>query len=189
MLKNLVPVIALAVATAVSFSPVARADATADGFQKDFNAGAYGEAAAGLKDLAAAGEAKAKAGVGALAFVGAIERLGQSFYRYGMRLPEAREMAMMGPMMRLPIPANPTPEKLTYPAFRTVLENFVADLDRAEANMAALGDTEVKLPVDFTTIKLDFNSDGKPDAGETLGEVMQAVAMQTGPQQCPRPSK
>ena len=185
MLKPLAPIFALATCLTVAASLPARADATVDAFQKDFSAGAYGETVGSLKDLVAAGEAKAKAGAGALAFVGAMEHLGQSFYRYGMRLPEAREMAMMGPMMRLPIPANPTPEKLTYADFRKVLETFVADLDRAEANMAALGDAEVKLPVDFTSIRLDFNSNGKQDAGETLGEVMQAVAMQTGTTQMP----
>lgn len=185
MLKRLASIFVLLAAVFLSLGPSAQADATSDGFLKDFQAGAYGEAAEGLKDLVVAGEAKAKAGVGALAFVGAMERLGQSFYRYGMRLPEAREMGMFGPMMRLPIPANPTPEKLTYPAFRVVLENFVGDLDRADANMAALGDMEVKLPVDFTAIRLDFNSNGAQDPGETLGEVMLAVASQTGTQQMP----
>jgi hypothetical protein len=166
--------------TSALFLAPAQADPATDGFLKDFNAGAYGEAAQGLKDLVAAGEAKAKAGAGALAFVGAIEKLGQAFYRYGARMPEARELGMMGPMARLPIPSNPAPEKLTYATFRDVLETFLKDLDRADAMMAALGDGDVKLPVDFTTIRLDFNSNSQQDPGETLGEIMLALSAQTG---------
>jgi hypothetical protein len=185
MFKRTFGVAAFVVATLLPLLTPAFADSTTDGFLKDFGAGAYGEAAAGLKELVAAGEVRAKAGAGALGFVGAVERLGQNFYRYGMRMPEAREIGMVAPLARLPIPVNPAPEKLTYAAFRTVLETFVADLDRAEANMAALGDAEVKFPVDFTQVRLDFNGNGQQDPGESLGEIMQAMAMQTGTQQMP----
>ncbi len=166
--------------TLVMFFATARADTLTDIFSKNFADGKYGDMASSLKDFAANGEARARASFGALEFLGAIEHLGQSFYTYGMNVPQPRELAGMMPMMRLPIPSNPNPQKLTYADFRKVLETFVADLDQAEADMAQLGETELKLPVDFTAIRLDFNRNGKPDPGETLGEIMQAVAAQSG---------
>jgi hypothetical protein len=176
-MKQLLALIVMTVLTCVT---PARAETAEESFSKNFADGKYGDLATGLKNLAATGEAKARTGLGALAFLGAVEHLGQSFYKHGMNVQQPREMAMMMPMMRLPIPPNPNPEKLTYAKFRTILETFVANLDKAETEMAALGDTDIKLPVDFTAIRLDFNSNGKADPGETLGEIMQAVAMQTG---------
>ena len=180
-MKRIISTILLIIATIVwPLLSVARADTLSETFSKNFAEGKYGELAAGLKDLAASGEAKARASFGALEFLGAVEHLGQSFYKFGINVPQPRELAAMFPMMRLPIPPNPAPQKLTYGDFRKILETFVADLDKAEANMAHLGDTDLKLPVDFTAIRLDFNSNGKPDPGETLGEIMQSMAMQTG---------
>jgi hypothetical protein len=117
--------------------------------------------------------AKAGAGLGMAQFTTAVEHLGQSFYRYGLAAPN-RNM-MMFPVMRMPVPVNPNPEKIDYLAFRKILETLVVDLDAAEASMAKLEDTDFKVPLDLAAVHFDFDSDGKTSPAETLPAVMAAM--------------
>ncbi len=111
--------------------------------------------------------AKVQAGAGMWQFTTAVEHLGQSMFRFGLAAPQRRNM-MMFPVLRMPVPQNTKPEKITYADFRKILETLVLDLDAAEASMAKLGDVDFKLPVDLATIRFDFDSDGKTGQLETL---------------------
>lgn len=109
---------------------------------------------------------------GTLKFGLAIERLGQSLYRYGLASPNERSLGMVLPIMRMPVPANPKPDKIDYQAFRQILVTLVADLDAAEAALASAGDVDAKLPVNLATIGFDFNRDGTRTPEEMLPVLM-----------------
>jgi hypothetical protein len=70
--------------------------------------------------------------------------------------------------LRLPVGANPKPEQLTYPGARKILMNWVDDLQKAEATLVQVTDPEVKLPLHFGLIRLDFDGDGQATEEETL---------------------
>jgi hypothetical protein len=125
-------------------------------------------------DVLADTQAKAGAGVGLLQFTTAVEHLGQSLYRYGLAAPSRNNM-MMFPIMRMPVPPNPEPEKLDYQAFRKILETLVIDLDSAEASLAKLQDVDFKLPVDLAAVHFDFNANGKTETPETLPFILTAM--------------
>ncbi|HEY8504086.1 MAG TPA: hypothetical protein VIL46_05850, partial [Gemmataceae bacterium] len=70
---------------------------------------------------------------------------------------------MMVPVVRLPLPQNPKPEKLTYAGSREILKRFLNDLRAAEATLAAVRAEDVKLPLRVGAVHLDIDGDGKPD--------------------------
>jgi hypothetical protein len=104
---------------------------------------------------------QARFGLGTVQFLRAVEHLSQSLYHYGVRSDRGRQLNI--PFLRLPVPDNPKPERLTYPAARRVLQDLVADLEKAETTLAAVRDDGVKLPLRVGLIRLDLDGDGKPD--------------------------
>lgn len=121
-----------------------------------------GELAKGEQVLERAIEAnpkddQARFGLGMLRFVRAVERLGQSLYEYGVKSDSTST-----PFLRLPIPKNPDPVPVSYPALRRVFERFTADLDKAESTLAGITDDKVKLPLRLAAVTLDMDGDGKP---------------------------
>ena len=101
-----------------------------------------------------AGDDQARFGLGVLQFLYAVEQLGQDLYRHGPRAP----MLVM-PILRLPVPSNPHPEKLSYLAARKIIQRFARNLAEAEATLASISDHGVKLPLHFGMIRLDFTGD------------------------------
>jgi uncharacterized protein (TIGR03000 family) len=104
---------------------------------------------------------QARFGLGTLQFLRAVEHLGQSLHRYGLRSDRGQQMNI--PFLRLPVPANPKPEALTYPAARKVLEELIADLQKSEATLADVQDEDVKLPLRLGLVRLDLRGDGKAE--------------------------
>jgi hypothetical protein len=104
---------------------------------------------------------QARFGLGALQFIRGVEHLGQSLHRYGLRSELGRRLNV--PFLRLPVPANPEPQALTYPASRKILQDLIADLQTAETTLAAVRDEQVKLPLRLGAIRLDLAGTGKAD--------------------------
>ncbi len=104
-------------------------------------------------------DSQARFGLGVIQFFGAVENLGQSFYRYGLR-DVSNSVGNMIPLLRLPVPQNPNPETLTYEDSRRILQSFVDELNVADQTLAKLDDPDVKLPLHITEIKLDFIGNG-----------------------------
>ena len=98
-------------------------------------------------------------GLGVLQFVRAIERLGQSLHRYGLRSERGRRLNV--PFMRLPVPINSKPEVLTYAASRRILQELIDDLTKAESTLSKVRDEKVRLPLRLGLIRLDLAGDGK----------------------------
>jgi hypothetical protein len=91
-------------------------------------------------------------GLAMIRFVHAIEKFGQHHYRHGLE-PATSTLV---PFLRLPVPANPNPERLTYELQRAALQSFLDDLAKVESTLAAMRGKEVKLVLDLEQVKLNF---------------------------------
>ena len=133
------------------------------------------EAAAALEKLIAKkpDDQQARFSLGVVQFLQAIEHLGQSYHRYGLRT--SRLISGQIPLLRLPIPQNPNPEEMTYEAGGKIMETFLAKLTVAEATLAKVDTTDVKLPLHFGRIRLDLNADGNSDQNEALWKLLATV--------------
>ncbi len=117
------------------------------------------------------GDAQARFGQGVLQLLRAVENLAQELHRYGLRSNTPQL-----PFVRLPVPANPNPEKLTYETWRAILRQFSDDLGRAADTLAQVDDPEVKLGLPVGMIQLDLDGDGKTGQDETFWRVFTTVA-------------
>jgi hypothetical protein len=126
---------------------------------------AEGEKALAQVLSATPGDAQARFGLGVIQFVGAVERMVQTFHRYGLRAHAGGDML---PFARLPIPENPKPEPIRYADLRALFVQWTEDLAKAEATLAKVGSADVKLPLHFGLIRLDSNADGKAEPDERL---------------------
>lgn len=114
-------------------------------------------------------DAQAQFGRGVLQVGQAVEHLAQSLLRHGVRAGNNL------PFVRIPVPTNPHPEKLSYKQLRAILQQFVTDLTRAEKTLAGVPPGEVKLPLHFGQIHLDLNGDGKATDDETFWRIFAAT--------------
>jgi hypothetical protein len=138
-----------------------------------------GDLAGGEKALLAhlkdkPGDSQARFSLGVLQALRGIEHLGQNLYRYGA-LHDDRSFVNFIPFLRLPVPRNPDPAKITYEDFRGIFKSVVDDLGKAEATLAKLADPAVKLPLKFGLIRLDLNGDGKAGEDELLWKIYAAI--------------
>ena len=117
-------------------------------------------------------DSEAQLAVGVFATLEAVENLAQNLHKYGLR----RESPRL-PFVRLPVPANPNPEKLTYVKWRLVIEEFIDDLAVADAELSQVDDAEVKLKLPIGKIRLDLNGDGEVEEDETFWKIFAAMAM------------
>jgi len=128
-------------------SSAAWAGASADALRSNLEAGTL---AAGIEALNSSDDAEALAARGTLKFLAAIEHLGQAFHRHGLEV--SRQQVMGFPILRMPVPPNPKPEKLDYAGFRALLATLVDELAAAEKDLAQVGDKPVALPLDLAKI-------------------------------------
>ncbi len=116
---------------------------------------------------------------GMLQMVLAYEGLAQDLYRYGATTPGTPAAAMLlgvGASLES-APANPTPEKLTYTALRTVFMDFLADVDQARIRFEAADlTTDYVIKIDPLKVRIDFDGDGKAGDNETLGALLGDVS-------------
>lgn len=105
-------------------------------------------------------DAQAQYGLGVVRLLQAVENLAQNLHRYGLKSTSPQL-----PFVRLPVPQNPNPEKLTYEKWRGVLQQFNDDLDRAAAVLAKVDDPDVKLRLPVGMIRLDLDGDGTAGHG------------------------
>src|SRR5215831_3606537 len=94
---------------------------------------------------------EARFGLGLVRFARAVERFGQSLYRYGLTPPKTLSV----PLLRFPVPANPAPEPITYQVFRDMLKVFEDDLTSAAAALQKVGDDDVGIVVDLARVRFD----------------------------------
>jgi len=135
-----------------------------------------GHIEAGARDMearvaAAPSDNEARFGLGMIRFAQALEHFGQRQYHYGLRAPSGA----MIPVLRLPVPANPAPEPLSYDKQRENLQALLDDLAKVEATLAPMTDAKTDIVIDLDAVKFDFRGDGKADDSETLGAILAAL--------------
>lgn len=112
----------------------------------------------------------ARFGLGTLQFVRSVEHLSQSLYQFGA-LGGQTTLARQMPLLRLPVPENPKPDKVRYADVRRMLQNMVDDLAKVEDSLAQVKDKRVKLPLHFAQIRLDIDGNGKTEDHEVLWKL------------------
>jgi hypothetical protein len=140
------------------------------------SAEAIAAAEAGLAE--APGDDENRYALGAAQFVRAVERLGQGLYRYGLRGADEDSFAAMAglPILRIPVPRNPSPESITYEALNELLAAFVSDVAAAETTLAGVEAESLALPIDIGAIRLDLDGDGVGAEDEALWRILKQVA-------------
>jgi hypothetical protein len=134
---------------------------------------AAGELASAARLSADPGDNQARFGLGMIRFARAIERYGQTQYRYGLRAPHNVNF----PLLRFPVPVNPAPEELTYAKQREALGTLLADLADIETTLAPMSESRVKIVLDLNAIAFDLRGDGKPDDSEKLSSILASLMM------------
>lgn len=133
-----------------------------------------GQLAAGETALRAAIEAQPANGqlrfeLGIVKFFQAVEGLGQSFYRAGMR----DDFALAGlPLFRLSVPVNPTPKPFTHADWEATLEQFSTRLAACESELAQVPAGDFGVTLDPLEFHLDYDADGKVGPPESLGPLL-----------------
>lgn len=148
-------------------------------FQSALYAGRTADAAAEAERRIAESptDSQARFALGTARFLRAIEHLGQGFYRYGLRNEYNDPTGIAGvPLLRLPVPPNPKPERATYEGIRAVLQTFIEDLASAEQALAAIGEGPIDLPLNLGLIRLDLDGDGASAENEALWVVFREVS-------------
>lgn len=162
-----------AVALAALSLPASADEAAQATARKHLEAGSFAAGDAELSAIIAANPSNndARMGLGAVRFLAAVEHLTQGLYKYGLSSPRS----MIVPILRLPAPPNPNPQRISYSDFRDLLLRFVSDLTSAEAAFAAMDAGDARLPVDLLKIRYDANADGRVDDGERFALVIAYV--------------
>lgn len=160
----------------------AQAGPAADLLTKHLEAGNIAGAEQALTALSTAqNDPEVQFALGGAKFLGAVEELGQGFYRHGLQAPAA----FGAPLFRMPVPENPSPEPLSYPALRTILQTFVDRMAEVDATLAKVGPAgaggqgETKIVLDLAKVRLDLDGDGNASDAESL-PVLLASADPTG---------
>ncbi|MBA1141911.1 hypothetical protein [Mesorhizobium neociceri] len=124
-------------------------------------------------EAAAPGDPASAYAAGAGEFFTALEILAGGLHRHGFESPQS----FMLPLMRLPVPDNPSPEPLTYEQFRAIL---VAFRDRLEKSAATLGsvpaDADIGMVIDLTHVGIDLNEDGAIAPDESMAAIMASLS-------------
>ena len=105
--------------------------------------------------------------LGGVRFLRAIEKTLQTRWRLGMNT-DFSEL----PVLRLPVPANETPDPFTPDAITQLFEVLNTDLVAAAEPLGSIADTDaVDLPIRLTDLWFDINMNASRDEGEGVAEV------------------
>ena len=149
------------------------ADGAPGSFGHGFTALLYGESLDAARGYAEARLAQAPddqtatMALGVAQFAEAVQGLARDLHRHGLTTPEFGIL----PFFRVPVPANPAPEPLTYGQARQMMIDFVARMAFAEATLARVTDPGVQLPLRPALARLDIDGDGVWSDAERFGGV------------------
>jgi hypothetical protein len=111
--------------------------------------------------------------LGIAQFFAALEKLEQDWHRLGLHDSLFGEMI---PFLRLPVPHNVKPERVTNASGRKAIADFVARLGEVSETLAKVGDNaEVKVSLRPGIVRLDFDGDGRAAEDEVLWQVIARV--------------
>ncbi|WP_425052982.1 hypothetical protein [Psychromarinibacter sp. S121] len=105
--------------------------------------------------------------LGSVRFLRAIEVTLQTRWRMGFNAARTEL-----PVLRLPVPPNPSPEPFEPEAVRALFAQVALDMEAARAPLLTIGDDdEVSLPIRLGELWFDINMNGTRDEGEGLVNV------------------
>jgi len=134
-------------------------------------AGTFAQGIEQLTPMAEGGDQEARFGLGMLELASGVEHLVQALYRHGLVGPDA---GMLGPLVTVPIPPNPSPEKLDYAKVRGILAQLVDDMDAAKTSLAAAGESgDYVVLIDPLRIRFDVDGDGQASDAESMRSIVE----------------
>ncbi len=169
------PIVKLLVPLAVLALPLqARADVAGSAMAAlSADTVAARDTAFGELDAAKASDPLAAYAAGSVQFFVALEKLAGGLHRHGFESPQS----FMLPLMRLPVPANPNPEPLTYEGFRQILSDFREAMGQSAATLALVpAGADIGLEVDLARLGIDLDGDGKIAPQESAAAIMAALS-------------
>lgn len=104
--------------------------------------------------------------LGAVRFFRAVERLTGSLWEHGFLATRA-----VGILGNLPVTPCPNPKPISYSRLRGIMLRWASDLEEVEASLAKIDSDDVRLPLRFGMIRLDFNGDGAVSDDDALWRV------------------
>ena len=105
--------------------------------------------------------------LGGVRFLRAIEVTLQTRWRMGFNAARTEL-----PVLRLPVPPNPSPEPFDPAAITALFTQMLPDMDAARAPLLTIGDNDaVSLPIRLDEMWFDINMNGTRDEGEGLVNV------------------
>lgn len=116
---------------------------------------------------------EARFALGTVQFLRTVEGMAQDMYRHGLQPP--RDIAMLLPFFRFPLPPNPKPEPLDYEKMRDIFKRALAGFEKTDQTLSKMGKAEVKLPIAIGLARLDLDGSGTADAQESLFGVFNAT--------------
>jgi hypothetical protein len=108
--------------------------------------------------------------LGTVQFMRAVERLGQSLYKYGLT---SHDLEI--PLLRMKVPRRQSPELFTYANAQDMIRTFANDLGKADATLAGITDPDVRLPLHFGMLTVDIVGDKKVHEEERLWRIFQRL--------------
>jgi hypothetical protein len=170
--------IAAASVAAICSTAPAFAQTSGEVLRENLYNGTLAQGVEALTPAADGGDQEAKFGLGMLRFFQGVERVLNAMYRHGLAAPET---GPMGPILLTPLPAHPNPEPIDYEGFRTILADFVDDLDAAKTLLIEAGDSgDYVVTLDPLRFRADIDGNGIAEANESVGAIIGA-ATGTGP--------
>ncbi len=162
---------ALSVAVLTS-APASASEASARAARAALETGELADGALSLQRAIGndSADQEARLGLGMIRFVQAVEHLSQGLYRYGLEAPGS----MLLPVVRMPVPVNPSPEPIDYAAFRGLLQGFVDDMATAYDTLGEVTG-EALVPVDLSEVRYDVDGDGDVAGNERLMALMNVL--------------
>lgn len=130
-----------------------------------------GQAAMSAILKASPDDQQARFSLGVVQFLQAVEGLANDHYKHGLLQNRMRGI----PFVRMPVPENPKPEKISYQSARGILQKFINALALAETTLEAVETDDVKLPLHFGRIRLDLDRSGMATEEETLWKLFQML--------------
>jgi hypothetical protein len=114
-------------------------------------------------------------GLGVIQFLRGVESLAQGLYRHGATDNRLAGLRGLIPLARLPVPENPKPQPARYEDLRKIVADFLDHLTRAEATLAGVTATDVKLPLHVGLIRLDVLGDGRASDDHSFWRIYQRL--------------
>lgn len=124
--------------------------------------------------------------LGGVRFLGGVERALQLRYRAG--LSDGLTMLSGLPVLRLPIPENPSPEPFEPAVIADLFEAVSADMAEAAGALDMIEDgDDVAVVIDMADLWFDIDADGARSPGEGLADVA-GTLLATGFEEAPLPA-